>query len=70
VIGQLKRLIAKKHSELGRHLTTNYNESQYITINSKFKLNKNEQVASALLFGIDEKEPYLQRHFRNCFNAA
>jgi hypothetical protein len=70
VIGQSKRLIAKKHSELRRHLTTNYCESQYITLNGKFKVNKNAQVASALLFATEKKEPYLQRHFRNFFNAV
>jgi hypothetical protein len=70
VIGQSKRLLAKKHSQLGRHLTTNYCESQYITLNAKFRVNKNAQVASDLLFGFEEKEPYLQRHFTNCFNAA
>jgi hypothetical protein len=70
VIGQSKRLIAKQHSELGRHLTTNYCDSQYITLNGKFKVNKNEQVASALLFGTEKKEPYLQRHFRTFFNAV
>ncbi len=70
VIGQSKRVIAKKHSELGRHLTTNYCESQYITLNGKFKVNKNAQVANALLFGTEKKEPYLQRHFRNFFNAV
>jgi len=57
VIGQSKRVIAKKHSEVGRHLTTNYCESQYITLNGKFKVNKNAQVASALLFGTEKKEP-------------
>jgi hypothetical protein len=35
-----------------------------------FKVNKNEQVASALLFGTEKKEPYLQSHFRNFFNAV
>jgi hypothetical protein len=60
----------KKYSELGRHLTTNYCESQYITLNGKFKVNKNAQVASALLFGTEKNEPYLQRHFRNFFNAV
>jgi len=70
VIGQLNRLIAKNHSELGRHLTTNYCESQDITLNGKFKVNKNAQVASALHFGIEKNEPDLQRHFRNYFNAV
>ncbi len=55
VISQSKRLIAKKRSELGRHLITNYCESHYITLNSKFKLNKNAQVASALLLGTEKK---------------
>ncbi len=63
VIGQSKRLIAKKHSELGRHLTTNYCESQSITLNAKFRVNKNAQVASACLFGFEGKEPFLERHF-------
>jgi len=70
VIGQSKRVIAKKHSELGRYLTTNYCESQDITLNGKFKVNKNVQVTSALLFGIEKKGPYLQRHFRSFFNAV
>jgi hypothetical protein len=70
VIGQSKRLIAEKHSALGKHLTTNYCESQYITLNGKFKVNKNAQVPSAPLFGIEKKEPYLERHFRNFFNAV
>jgi hypothetical protein len=54
VIGQAKRVITKKHSELGRHLTTNYCESQYINLNGKFKVKKNAQVASALLFGTEK----------------
>jgi hypothetical protein len=66
----IKDFIAKKHSELGRYLTTNYCESQYITLNGKFKVNKNVQVTSALLFGIEKKGPYLQRHFRSFFNAV
>jgi hypothetical protein len=34
------------------------------------KVNRNAPIASALLFGIEKKEPYLQRHFRNFFNAV
>jgi len=50
-----KRLIAKKHFELGRHLTTNYCESHYITPNGKLKVKKMRRLPVLSSLGLTKR---------------